>query len=190
MALPLLTDIISAAARIKNFANRTPVLTSATLDAHFEAKLFFKCENLQKGGAFKFRGACNAVFSIPDLEIEKGVATHSSGNHAQALALAAKFRGSGTKAYIVMPKGAPKVKRKATEAYGGLITFCENNLESRETTLAEVVARTGAQVVHPYNDYRVIAGQATATLELLEEIPNIDVLLCPVGGGGLLSGAC
>jgi threonine dehydratase len=145
-----------------------------------------KCENLQKVGAFKFRGACNAVFSLTDEEAARGVATHSSGNHAQALALAAKLRG--IPAYIVMPENAPAVKKAAVAGYGGQITFCEPTLEARETTTAQVVEKTGATVIHPYNDYRVIAGQGTAALELLEEVPDLDVIIAPVGGGGLLSG--
>ncbi len=145
-----------------------------------------KCENLQKVGAFKFRGACNAVFSLTDEEAARGVATHSSGNHAQALALAARLRG--IPAYIVMPENAPAVKKAAVAGYGGQITFCEPTLQARESTLAQVVEETGATVVHPYNNYQVIAGQGTATLELLEEIPDLDVVIAPVGGGGLLSG--
>jgi threonine dehydratase len=145
-----------------------------------------KCENLQKVGAFKFRGACNAVFSLMDEEAARGVATHSSGNHAQALALAAKLRG--IPAYIVMPDNAPTVKKAAVAGYGGQITFCEPTLEARETTTAQVVEQTGATVIHPYNDYHVIAGQGTAALELLEEVPDLEVIIAPVGGGGLLSG--
>jgi threonine dehydratase len=145
-----------------------------------------KCENLQKVGAFKFRGSCNAVFSLTDEEAAQGVATHSSGNHAQALALAARL--CGIPAYIVMPENAPAVKKAAVAGYGGQITFCKPTLEARETTTAQVVEKTGATVIHPYNDYRVIAGQGTAALELLEEIPDLDVVIAPVGGGGLLSG--
>jgi threonine dehydratase len=145
-----------------------------------------KCENLQKVGAFKFRGACNAVFSLKEEEAMRGVVTHSSGNHAQALALAARLRG--IPAYIVMPENAPVVKKAAVAGYEGRITFCKPTLEARETTTEQIVKETGAVVVHPYNDYRVIAGQGTAALELLEEIPDLDVVLVPVGGGGLLSG--
>jgi threonine dehydratase len=150
------------------------------------AELYFKCENFQKVGAFKFRGACNAVFSLSDGEAGRGVATHSSGNHAAALALAARLRG--IKAFIVMPKNAPQVKKTAVAGYGGMIIFCEPTLEAREITLAKVIEETGANFVHPYNDYRVIAGQGTAAQELLAEVPALDVVMAPVGGGGLLSG--
>ena len=148
--------------------------------------MYLKCENFQKVGAFKFRGACNAVFSLSEEEAAHGVSTHSSGNHAQALALAAKLRGIS--AYIVMPDNAPAVKKAAVAGYGGKITFCEPTLEAREATLAKVVEETGSAVIHPYNDERVIAGQGTATLELLENVPDLDIIIAPVGGGGLLSG--
>jgi len=183
---PTITDIRLAAKRIQPYAHRTPVLTCASLDAQVGARVFMKCENLQKVGAFKFRGACNAVFSLTDEEAAHGVATHSSGNHAQALALAARIRG--IPAYIVMPENAPAVKKAAVAGYGGQITFCEQTLQARESTLAQVVGETGATVVHPYNNFYVIAGQGTATLELLEEIPDLDLVIAPVGGGGLLSG--
>jgi len=183
---PNLTEIIEAARRIQPYAHRTPVLTCASLDQQVGAQVFLKCENLQKVGAFKFRGACNAVFSLPETDAARGVATHSSGNHAQGLALAARLRG--IPAYIVMPDKAPAVKRVAVEGYGGKITFCEQTLEARESTLAQVAAETGATVVHPYNNYQVIAGQGTAVLELLQDVPDLDVILVPVGGGGLLSG--
>ncbi len=183
---PSLDAIREAAERIRRYARRTPVLTCASLDRMAKAELFFKCENFQKVGAFKFRGACNAVFSLSDEEASHGVATHSSGNHAQALALAAQLRG--VEAFIVMPKDAPQVKKDAVAGYGAKIVFCEPTLEARETTLAKVVAETGAHFVHPYNDYRIIAGQGTAALELLEEVPDLDVVMAPVGGGGLLSG--
>lgn len=151
------------------------------------AKIYFKCENMQKVGAFKMRGAANAVFALKPEERQKGVATHSSGNHAQALALAARL--AGIKAYIVMPRTAPKVKVAAVEGYGAEIIFCEPNLQARESTLQEVVARTGATFVHPYNDERVIVGQATAAKELFEQVKSpLDIVLTPVGGGGLLSG--
>jgi len=179
-------DIEKAAVRIAPYARRTPVLTSASLDDAAGARLFLKCENMQRVGAFKFRGACNAVFSLDDAEAAKGVATHSSGNHAQALALAARLRG--VPAYIAMPRNAPAVKRAGVEGYGGIITFCEPTVESRESTLARIVAQAGAEVVHPYNDRRVIAGQGTAALELLADVPDLDVVVTPVGGGGLLSG--
>jgi threonine dehydratase len=172
--------------RIRPFVHRTPVLTCAALDRLAGARLFFKCENFQKGGAFKARGAANAVLSLPDDQAARGVATHSSGNHAAALALAAGRRG--VPAYIVMPRNAPAVKRAAVEGYGGRITFCEPDQASREAAAAEVVRTTGATLVHPYNDERVIAGQGTAALELLEDVPDLDAVLAPVGGGGLLSG--
>jgi threonine dehydratase len=150
------------------------------------AQVFFKCENLQKVGAFKFRGACNAVFSLSAMDASRGVVAHSSGNHAQALALAARLRG--IPAYIVMPMNAPLVKKAAVEGYGGKITFCDPTLEAREQAQSRVVSETGARVVHPYNDDQVIAGQGTAALELLQEVPDLDVILAPIGGGGLVSG--
>ena len=162
------------------------MLTCQTLNQMTGMSLFFKCENLQKVGAFKFRGACNTIFSLSEEEAARGVATHSSGNHAQALALAARIRG--IPAHIVMPETSPQVKQAAVAGYGAEITFCKPTLEARESTLAEVVARTGATFVHPYNDVRVIAGQGTAALELFEEVPDLDVIMAPVGGGGLLSG--
>jgi threonine dehydratase len=161
-------------------------MTSRTLSGMCGAELFFKCENLQRVGAFKFRGASNAVLSLDAEEAARGVATHSSGNHAQALALAARLRG--IPAHIVMPENAPAVKQRAVRDYGAEITFCEPTLEARESTLADVIARTGAAFVHPYNDWRIIAGQATAGRELIEEVPDLDIILAPVGGGGLLSG--
>jgi threonine dehydratase len=181
-----LSHIQQAAIRIKPYAHRTPILTCRSLDEKVGAHVYLKCENLQKVGAFKFRGACNAVFSLSDEQAARGVSTHSSGNHAQALALAAKLRG--IPAYIVMPNNAPQVKKDAVAGYGGQITFCEPTLEARESALAKVVKQTGAEVVHPYNDERVIAGQGTAALELLEDMPDLDVVMAPVGGGGLLSG--
>ncbi len=181
-----LNDIRQAAERIRPYAHRTPVLTNESLNQQVGAQVFLKCENLQKVGAFKFRGACNAVYSLTDEEAARGVCTHSSGNHAQALALAARMRGIS--AYIVMPNNAPSVKKKAVAGYGGLITFCETTLEARESTLDRISFDTGANVIHPYNDERVIAGQGTAALELLEDVPDLDVIIAPVGGGGLLSG--
>jgi len=172
--------------RIKPYINHTPVLTCKSLNRIVNANIYFKCENFQKVGAFKFRGATNAVFSLSEKEVANGVATHSSGNHAQALALAAQERG--VKAYIVMPSNSPQVKREAVEGYGGEIIFCEPTLEARETRLAKVIKDTDAKFIHPYNDQDVIAGQGTAALELLEEINNLDVVMAPVGGGGLLSG--
>jgi threonine dehydratase len=183
---PTLHDIREAAKRIKPYAHRTPVLTNESLNGQVGSQVFLKCENLQKVGAFKFRGACNAVYSLSDEEAMRGVCTHSSGNHAAALALAARMRG--IPAYIVMPNNAPLVKKNAVAGYGGLITFCEPTLEARESTLDRIRLDTGANVVHPYNDERVIAGQGTAALELLEDVPDLDVIIAPVGGGGLLSG--
>jgi threonine dehydratase len=183
---PTLQQVREAAGRINARIHRTAVITCSTLNRQIGAELFFKCENFQKAGAFKFRGACNAVFSLASEEARRGVATHSSGNHAQALALAARMRG--ITAHIVMPRNSPKVKREAVEGYGGKITFCEPTLESREKTLEEVVKNTGAVFIHPYNNYEVIAGQGTCALELLEEVPTPDVVMTPVGGGGLLSG--
>jgi len=183
---PTLQDIQQAAERIKPYAHRTPVLTNESLNQHVGAQVYLKCENFQKVGAFKFRGACNAVYSLSDEEAARGVCTHSSGNHAQALALAARMRG--IPAYIVMPNNAPSVKKNAVAGYGGQITYCEPTLEARETTLDQIRLDTGANVVHPYNDERVIAGQGTATLELLDSIPDLDLIITPVGGGGLLSG--
>lgn len=183
---PTLDDIRAAARRIQPYIHHTPVLTSQSLDETVGAQVFLKCENLQKVGAFKFRGACNAVFSLPDEKASRGVCTHSSGNHAQALALAARMRG--IPAYIAMPDTAPAVKKAAVAGYGGQITFCEPTLESREAALARIVAETGADIVHPYNDARVITGQGTAALELLEDVPDLDLIITPIGGGGLLSG--
>jgi len=181
-----LRDIQQAAERIKPYTHHTPVLTNASLNQQVNAQVYLKCENFQKVGAFKFRGACNAVYSLSDEEAAHGVCTHSSGNHAQALALAARMRG--IPAYIVMPNNAPSVKKNAVAGYGGQITFCEPTLEARESTLDRIRFDTGANIVHPYNDERVIAGQGTAALELLEVVPNLDVIITPVGGGGLLSG--
>jgi threonine dehydratase len=184
--IPDLETIRAAAARIAPYVHRTPVLSCNTLDELVAARLFFKCENLQKVGAFKARGAHNAVFSLADEDAARGVATHSSGNHAQALALAARNRGVA--AHVVMPSNSAAVKVEAVKGYGAEVTFCEPTLAARESTLDQVVARTGATFVHPYNSYVIIAGQATAALELLEEVPDLDAVLAPVGGGGLLSG--
>jgi len=181
-----LDDIRNAAQRIHPYIHHTPVLTNESLNKRVGAQVFLKCENLQKVGAFKFRGACNAVFSLRDEQAANGVCTHSSGNHAQALALAARTRG--IPAYIVMPDNAPAVKKQAVAGYGGQITFCEPTLEARESTLERIRRDTKANVVHPYNDERVIAGQGTATLELLEEFPDLNAVIAPVGGGGLISG--
>jgi threonine dehydratase len=184
--MPTLNDIRQAAERIRPYAHRTPVLTNASLNEKLDAQIYLKCENMQKVGAFKFRGACNAVYSLSAEEAARGVATHSSGNHAQALALAAQMRG--IPAYIVMPDNAPTVKKEAVAGYGGIITFCEPTLAARESTLAKIAQETGAAIIHPYNNEKVIAGQGTATLELLEDFPDLDVIITPVGGGGLLSG--
>lgn len=183
---PTLADMRQAAERIKPYAHRTPVLTCASLDRLLGAELFFKCENFQKVGAFKFRGACNAVLALSEATARCGVATHSSGNHAAALALAAHLRG--IEAHIVMPRTAPKVKQAAVAAYGGRIVWCEPTLAAREATLADVQHETGATFVPPYNDPQVIAGQGTAALELCEDVADLDLVLAPVGGGGLLSG--
>jgi len=185
-SIPDIKSIHLAANRINPFIHCTPVLTCKCLNQIVHAELFFKCENFQKVGAFKFRGATNAVLSLSDEEANRGIATHSSGNHAQALALAAKIRG--IKAYIVMPKNSSIVKIKAVEGYGGSIIFCEPTLQAREDNLNRVVKETGAIFIHPYNDYRIIAGQSTCAKELLEEVENLDLVIAPVGGGGLLSG--
>ena len=181
-----LADIRAAHARIVDKIHRTPVLTSANLDALCGGQLFFKCENFQKIGAFKARGAANAVFSLTDAEAARGVATHSSGNHAAALARAARLRGIA--AHIVMPSNAPKTKIESVRRNGGRIIFCEPNVAAREAACAQVIAETGARLIHPYNDYAVMAGQGTATLELLEQAPELDLIIVPVGGGGLLCG--
>jgi len=183
---PNLEDIRSAHGRVAPRIHRTPVFTSHSLDELAGARLFFKCENLQKTGSFKIRGASNAVFSLTDEQASRGVVAPSSGNHAAALALAARWRG--IPAYIVMPSNSSAVKKRAVETYGGKITECEPNIASREAMAAAIMQRTGAHLVHPYNDVRVIAGQGTAGLELLEEIPDVDLIVAPVSGGGLLSG--
>ena len=184
--VPSLTDIRAAADRIRRHVHRTPVLSCVGIDRLVGARLFFKCENFQKVGAFKIRGATNAVLSLNERAAAAGVATHSSGNHAAALALAARLRG--VPAYVVMPDTAPQVKKDAVAGYGAQITFCAPTLEAREAGLAQIVADTGAAFIPPYNDERIIAGQATAALELLADIPDLDLILTPVGGGGLVSG--
>jgi len=178
--------IREAHARIRPHVHRTPVLTSRSVDAAAEATLFFKCENLQKVGAFKARGACNAVFSLDDAEARRGVVTHSSGNHGAAVAWAAARRG--IPAWVVMPDNSAQVKKAAVQGLGATVRFCAPTLEARDTTCAAVQAETGALLVHPYDDWRVIAGQGTAAVELLEQIPDLDAVITPVGGGGLLSG--
>ncbi len=185
-AAPDLAAIRAAHDRIRSCIVRTPVLTSEALDAASGARFFFKCENLQAAGAFKTRGACNAVFSLGDEEAAPGVVTHSSGNHAAALARAAQVRG--IPAHIVMPATAPQSKVRNVGSFGGWITFCEPGLAARTAACARIAAETGAVLIHPFDDSRVIAGQGTATLELLEDEPDLDLILCPVGGGGLLSG--
>lgn len=179
-------DIRAAAERIRSVVHRTPVITSRAIDAMLDAQVFFKCENLQKVGAFKARGACNAVLQLNDATARRGVITHSSGNHAQALAYAARLRE--IPCTIVMPSTAPGVKRRAVEEYGATIVSCEPTLESRLSTMQGIVERTGAHVIPPYDDARVIAGQGTAALELLEDHPELEVVMAPVGGGGLMSG--
>ena len=186
MNIPNYTDVEQAHKIVQKYAHRTPVLSSVSINRIVDAELFFKCENLQKVGAFKFRGACNAVFSLNDGEAQKGVATHSSGNHAAALALAARMRGIA--AHIVMPENSPEIKKKAVAGYGAKITFCKPTLQARESTLAKVIEETGATEIHPYNNFHVIAGQGTAAKELIEDKGDFDVIMAPVGGGGLLSG--
>ncbi|MFY7908547.1 MAG: threonine ammonia-lyase [Emticicia sp.] len=184
--IPSLNDIKEVHERIKPFIHHTPVLSSTSINELAGCEIFFKCENFQKIGAFKARGGMNAVLSLSKEEQEKGITTHSSGNHAQAIALAAKT--VGTKAYIVMPSNAPIIKKNGVKALNGEIIECEPTLEARESTVQQVIDRTGATFIHPFNNYDVIAGQATATLELIEEVPNLEVVMAPVGGGGLLSG--
>jgi len=183
---PTFDDVLAAAKRIAPHIHRTPVATCASLDAITGASLVFKCENLQKVGAFKARGATNAVFLLDDDAASRGVCTHSSGNHAAAIARAATLRG--VPSHIVMPKTAPPVKKAAVAGYGGLITECEPSVEARETTLGKVQERTGATFIHPFRDSGVIAGQGTAAIELLEQAPDLDAVIAPVGGGGLACG--
>lgn len=184
--LPDFGAVLDAASRIGPHVHRTPVLTSRSLNQMLGAELYFKCENFQKVGAFKFRGACNAIFALSADEARRGVVTHSSGNHAAAVALAAQIRGLD--AFIVMPGTAPEVKKEAVAGYGAEITFCEPTVQAREMAASKIIEETGATLVHPSNDYYVIAGQGTAALELLDEVPALDVVMAPVGGGGLLSG--
>ena len=181
-------DIRAAAGRIKGVGHRTPILTSQTLDEMAGRKLFFKCENFQKVGAFKLRGGWNAVSMLSDEEAAKGVCTHSSGNHAQAVAFSAMKRGIAS--YIVMPNNIPDVKLDAVKGYGANIILCEPTLEARETTLDEITKKTGAQVIHPFNNPNVIAGQGTAALEMIEDLGTLDAIIAPIGGGGLMSGTC
>lgn len=183
---PSIENVIKAYEIVKKYANRTPIHQSHSVNSILSTNLFLKCENFQKVGAFKFRGASNAVFSLTDEEAKFGVTTHSSGNHAAALALAASMRGIPS--FIVMPENAPFIKKKAVEGYGAKITFCKPTQKEREDTQAKVQKETGAAFIHPYNNFNVICGQGTASLELLEEFPNLDIVIAPVGGGGLLSG--
>ncbi|PHQ97970.1 MAG: serine dehydratase [Marinosulfonomonas sp.] len=188
MDIPTLDDMLAAHERIKPYIHRTPVLTSRMLDEESGAQLFFKCENFQKAGAFKARGASNAVFGLTDDMLEKGVATHSSGNHALCLSYAAGRRG--IPCTVVMPHTAPQAKKDAVIGYGGQIVECEPSTSSREAVFAEVVKETGAEFVHPYNDPRVIAGQGTCSRELIEQVENLDAVIAPIGGGGMISGTC
>jgi len=186
MILPTISDIQSAHSRIRPFIHYTPVLTSRQLNKIFDCELYFKCENLQRVGAFKFRGATNAVLQLSDAEKKRGVVTHSSGNHAAALALAASM--NGVKAHIVMPETAPVVKKNAVAGYGAEITFCKPTLQAREETTMSIMNNTGATLVHPYDNFNVICGQGTASLELLSDKPDLDFVIAPIGGGGLMSG--
>ncbi|MFQ8431811.1 beta-hydroxyaspartate dehydratase BhcB [Amaricoccus sp. W119] len=188
MRIPVYDDVLVAHERIASHIHRTPVLTSRFIDEMAGASLFFKCENLQKAGAFKVRGASNAVFGLSDEAARKGVATHSSGNHALSLSYAAGRRG--IPCHVVMPRTAPQAKKDAVIGYGGTITECEPSTSSREAVFAEVQERTGADFVHPYNDPRVIAGQATCSRELLEQVDGLDAVIAPIGGGGMISGTC
>ena len=186
MEIPTYADVEAAALRIAPYVHRTPVVTSTSLDRASGATLFFKCENLQRIGAFKMRGASNAVWSLGEDEARRGVLTHSSGNHGAALARAAGQRGIPCR--VVMPDNAPAAKRRAVEDFGATVVSCAPTIQSREETAARLLEETGAVLVHPYNDPRVIAGQGTATRELLQEVPDLDLIVAPVGGGGLLSG--
>ena len=186
--LPVLADMIAAHARIAPHVRRTPVLVSEALDALSGARLLFKCENLQEAGAFKVRGACNAVFSLDAAQAARGVATHSSGNHALSLSYAAARRGIGCT--VVMPRTAPDAKKDAVLRYGGRIVECDPSTSAREAAFARVAAETGANFVHPYDDPRVIAGQGTCARELIEEVGTLDAVIAPIGGGGMISGTC
>jgi threonine dehydratase len=188
MYIPTYEDVVAAHERIAPYIHRTPVLTSSYFNELTGAELFFKCENFQKAGAFKVRGACNAVFGLDDETANKGVATHSSGNHALSLSYAAGRRG--IPCHVVMPRTAPQAKKDAVRGYGGMITECEPSTSSREEVFARVQAETGAEFVHPYNDPRVIAGQGTCSRELNEQVPGLDAVIAPIGGGGMVSGTC
>jgi threonine dehydratase len=188
MLIPTYDDVLAAHARIAPYIHRTPILTSSYLDALTGASLFFKCENFQKAGAFKVRGASNAVFGLTDADAARGVATHSSGNHALSLSYAAGRRG--IPCAVVMPRTAPQAKKDAVRGYGGTITECEPSTTSREDVFARVQAQTGADFVHPYNDPRVIAGQATCSRELMDQVQGLEQVIAPIGGGGMISGTC
>ncbi|MDO6729370.1 pyridoxal-phosphate dependent enzyme [Marinovum sp. 2_MG-2023] len=188
MYIPTYDDMLAAHERIAPHIHRTPVLTSTYLNELTGAELFFKCENFQKAGAFKVRGASNAVFGLSEDEAAKGVATHSSGNHALSLSYAAGRRG--IPCHVVMPRTAPEAKKAAVRGYGGIITECEPSTSSREAVFAEVQAKTGANFVHPYNDPRVIAGQGTCSRELIDQTGYLDMVVAPIGGGGMISGTC
>ena len=188
MYMPTFADLLVAHERIKPYIHRTPVLTSSYIDNLVGAKLFFKCENFQKAGAFKARGACNAVFGLSDAQAAKGVATHSSGNHGTCLAYAAGRRGIACT--VVIPRTAPQAKKDAVKGYGGVVIECEPSTTSREAVFAEVVAKSGAEFVHPYNDPRVVAGQGTCSKELTEQVAGLDCVIAPIGGGGMVSGTC
>ena len=188
MYIPTFDDVIAAHDRIRAYIHRTPVLTSSYLNDLTGAELFFKCENFQKAGAFKVRGACNAVFGLAEDKLARGVATHSSGNHALSLSYAAGRRGIACN--VVMPRTAPQAKKDAVRGYGGVIVECEPSTSSREAVFAEMVAKSGADFVHPYNDPRVIAGQATCSRELMEQVEGLDAVIAPIGGGGMISGTC
>lgn len=188
MYIPTFDDVVSAHDRIRPYIHRTPVLTSSYFNELTGAELFFKCENFQKAGAFKVRGACNAVFGLSEEQAQLGVCTHSSGNHALSLSYAAGRRGIPCN--VVMPRTAPEAKKDAVRGYGGVITECEPSTSSREAVFAEVQARTGGEFVHPYNDPRVIAGQATCSRELLDQVADLDAVIAPIGGGGMISGTC
>ena len=187
MNIPL-ADIETAHKRIAPYIHRTPVLTSKSINEIAGSEIYFKCENFQKIGAFKIRGGMNALLTLSEDKLKNGLATHSSGNHAQAIAFAA--RQLGTKAYIVMPNNSPAVKVAAVKGYGAQITFCEPTQAARESTLQKIIEDTGAEFIHPYDDYRVITGQATCAKELIEDAGPFDVMIAPVGGGGLMSGTC
>ncbi len=188
MQIPTYEDVEKAHERIRPHVHETPVLTSETFNRMTGAELFFKCENFQKAGVFKARGASNAVFSLTDEQAKRGVATHSSGNHGLSLSYAAGRRGIPCQ--VVMPRTAPEAKKEAVRGYGGTITECEPSTSSREEVFAKVVAETGAEFVHPYNDPRVIAGQGTCSRELMNQIEGLDAVIAPIGGGGMVSGTC